>query len=34
MNIDLEIDVKKVMTSAIEMIIKNNFTNNNDNYAY
>ena len=33
MNIDLEIDVKKVMTSAIEMIIKNNFTNNNDNYA-
>jgi len=34
MNIDLEIDVKKVMTTAIEMIIKNNFTNNNDNYAY
>jgi len=33
MNIDLEIDVREVMTAAIDMIIKNNFTNNNDNYA-
>ena len=34
MNIDFEIDVREVMSAAIDMIIKNNFTNNNDNYAY
>jgi DNA-directed RNA polymerase specialized sigma24 family protein len=33
MNIDFEIDVREVMSAAIDMIIKNNFTNNNDNYA-